>query len=101
MFATSFLPTLIPSQLERIAKLSFSLWKSEGNRNLRHDLSRTFEVAVGRGLSQIMFTVYTDVLTQRSEFFRAARSPQWLAVSPDPTKPVDCEDDDRTCSPRI
>lgn len=33
-------------------------------------------------------------MTKRSEFFRAARSPEWLAVSADPTKPVDCTDDD-------
>ena len=42
-------------------------------------------------LPQRRFTVHHKLFTQRSEFFRAARSPQWLT---DPTKPVDLEDDD-------
>ena len=51
----------------------------------------TFDVVVGKGPLQQRSTLHTDVFTKRSEFFRAARSPQWLK---DPTKPVDCEDDD-------
>jgi hypothetical protein len=46
---------------------------------------------VGKKPFQKRFMVYSSVMIQRSEFFRAARSPQWLA---DPTKPVDLEDYD-------
>lgn len=49
---------------------------------------------VGRGPLQRTFVLHTDLFTKQSEFFRAARSPQWLSTSADPTKPVDCEDDD-------
>jgi hypothetical protein len=55
------------------------------------DLSSTFDVLVGQGPSQQTFTVYTHVLTESSEFMRAARSAQWLA---DPKKPVDLTDED-------
>jgi hypothetical protein len=55
------------------------------------DLSSTFDVLVGQGPSQQTFTVYTHVLTESSEFVRAARSAQWLA---DPKKPVDLTDED-------
>lgn len=55
------------------------------------DLSSTFDVLVGQGSSQQSFTVYTHVLTESSEFMRAARSSQWLA---DPKKPVDLTDGD-------
>jgi hypothetical protein len=42
-------------------------------------------------LDQQRFTLHTDVFTKRSEFFRVARSPEWLV---DPSKPVDLQDDD-------
>jgi hypothetical protein len=54
----------------------------------RYDLNPTFDVAVG---SEI-FSLHTSVFTGRSEFFRAARKPQWLAGSP--KKPVDLKDED-------
>jgi hypothetical protein len=58
----------------------------------RYDLGSTFDIAVGKlPLPQQTFTVHTNLLTERSEFFRAARSSQWLT---DPMKPVDLEDDD-------
>jgi hypothetical protein len=59
--------------------------------SLRYDLTSTFDVLVGKELLQQRFTAHTNVLTERSEFFRAARSSQWLV---DPAKPVDLEDDD-------
>jgi hypothetical protein len=48
-----------------------------------------FDVLVGKGKKR--FQLYSSVMVQRSEFFRAARSAQWLK---DPTKPVDLEDYD-------
>jgi hypothetical protein len=52
----------------------------------------TFDVIVGEaGVDQQRFTLHTDVFTERSEFFRVARSPEWLA---NPSKPVDLTDDD-------
>jgi hypothetical protein len=64
---------------------------SEANEVSRFKLNGTFQAAVGKGASQQIITVYTEPVIKRSEFFRAARSAQWLA---DSTKPVDCEDDD-------
>lgn len=62
------------------------------NSFLRYDLSDTFDVIVGQAdLDQQRFTLHTDVFTKRSEFFRVARSPEWLV---DPSKPVDLQDDD-------
>jgi hypothetical protein len=59
---------------------------------VRYDLTSTFDIVVGKApLQQQRFTVHTHVLTQRSEFLRAARSRLWLV---DPAKPVDLEDDD-------
>jgi hypothetical protein len=56
------------------------------------DSDSTFDVLAGKApLPQRRFTVHHNLFTQRSEFFRAARSSQWLT---DPTKPVDLEDDD-------
>lgn len=63
--------------------------KPATNPVLRYDLFSTFDIVVGS--QQQRFTVHTNVLTHRSEFFRAARSSQWLT---DPAKPVDLEDDD-------
>jgi hypothetical protein len=59
---------------------------------LRYDLTSTFDVIVGlQEQQQQRFTVYTSILTQRSKFFRAARSSQWLA---DPAKPINLDDDE-------
>jgi hypothetical protein len=38
------------------------------------------------------FTVYTNILTERSLFLKAARKPEWLAE--DPRKPINLEDED-------
>jgi hypothetical protein len=59
--------------------------------SLRFDLSgaQMFDVLVGK--EKKLFKLYTSVMIQRSEFFRAARSAQWLK---DPTKPVDRSDFD-------
>ena len=54
----------------------------------RYDLDSTFDVLVGSKT----FSLYTAVFTERSEFFRAARKPEWLAG--DPKKPVDLKDED-------
>lgn len=42
-----------------------------------YDLTKTFDVLVGKEPKQQRFTVYHDILTRRSEFFRAARSGRW------------------------
>jgi len=57
----------------------------------RYDLTRSFDVLVGQKPDQQRFSVYHDLLTQRSEFFRAARSERW---SHDPTKPTTLDDVD-------
>jgi hypothetical protein len=54
----------------------------------RYDLNPTFDVAVGAKT----FSLHTSVFTERSEFFRAARKPEWLAGTP--KKPVDLRDED-------
>jgi len=54
----------------------------------RYDLNSKFDVLVGSET----FPLHTAVFTERSEFFRAARKPEWLAG--DPNKPVDLEDED-------
>lgn len=54
----------------------------------RYDLNPTFEVAVGSET----FSLHTSVFTERSEFFRAARKPEWLAGAP--KKPVELRDED-------
>lgn len=54
----------------------------------RYDLKSTFDVEVGSET----FSIHTSVFTQRSEFFRAARKPEWLAG--DEKKPVDLKDED-------
>ena len=55
----------------------------------RYNLTKSFDVLVGKEPEQQRFTVYHDLLTQRSEFFRAARSERW---SHDPTKPTTLDD---------
>lgn len=59
---------------------------------LRFDLEATFDVTVGKLPAQKRFTVYTNILTKRSGFMRAARKPEWL--NGDLRKPVDLEDED-------
>jgi hypothetical protein len=54
----------------------------------RYDLNPTFEVLVGSKT----FLLHTNVFTERSEFFRAARKPEWLGANP--KKPVDLKDED-------
>jgi hypothetical protein len=54
----------------------------------RYDLNPTFDVLVGSKT----FSLHTSVFTERSEFFRAARKPGWLAEHPQ--KPVDLKDED-------
>ena len=54
----------------------------------RYDLHSTFDVLVGSET----FSLHTSVFTERSEFFRAARKPEWLAGNP--KKLVDPEEDD-------
>ena len=50
----------------------------------RCDFATFFDVVVGP--KQKKFTLYRDVMVQRSEFFRAARSNQW--IKDDPTRPT-------------
>lgn len=57
----------------------------------RIEFDETFIVLVGTEDNQKRFTVYRDVLTQRSGLFKAARSARWAT---DPSKPVSLEDDD-------
>jgi hypothetical protein len=54
----------------------------------RYDLTSTFDVKVKAKI----FTLHTTVFTERSEFLRAARKPEWLDNNPN--KPVDLEDED-------
>lgn len=63
---------------------------SPANQLLRYDLGNTFEVLVGAKPDQQSFTVYHDIATQSSGFFRAARSNRWT----DPTKPTELADDE-------
>jgi hypothetical protein len=74
-------------------KLFCAYPKSAINPVFRYDLSKTFTILVGKEPlhQQQLFTAHTNVLTHRSEFFRAARSSQWLS---DPAKPVDLGDHD-------
>lgn len=46
---------------------------------------------VGKEPNSQRFTVYTNVLTTRSDFLKAARKPEWVA---DHTKPTDLGDED-------
>ncbi|GAB7330531.1 hypothetical protein MBLNU13_g02125t1 [Cladosporium sp. NU13] len=57
----------------------------------KYDLANTFEVVVGKEPFSQRFTVYSNVLTPRSDFFKAARKSEWLS---DPTKPVDLQNED-------
>ena len=57
----------------------------------RYDLTSTFDVLVGKAPSSSQrFTVYTDVLTSRSNFFKAARKLEWRR---DFKQPVDLKDE--------
>jgi len=55
----------------------------------RYDLAKPFEVLVGATPDQQSFTVYHDIATKRSDFFRVARSSRWT----DPKKPTELVDD--------
>ena len=53
-----------------------------------YDLTKSFDVLVGKEPNQQRFTVYHDLLVHRSGFFKAARSSRW--TQPDqPTTLVD------------
>jgi len=54
----------------------------------RYNLNSTFDVVV----QSETFSLHTTVFTERSEFLRAARKPEWLADNP--KKPVDLHDED-------
>jgi hypothetical protein len=56
----------------------------------RYDLTSTFSVVVGAKPHRQRFTVHHDLITQRSEFFRAARSLCWT----EPGKVTRLVDDD-------
>ena len=58
-----------------------------------YDLTKTFDVLVGKEPNQQRFTVYHDILTQRSEFFRAARSGRWT-IQPDQATVLDDHEPD-------
>ena len=50
---------------------------SATNTVYRYNLTESFSVLVGTGPSRQHFTVHHELITQRSEFFRAARSARW------------------------
>jgi hypothetical protein len=55
-----------------------------------YDLTKTFDVLVGKEPNQKRFTVYYDLLVQRSESFKAARSSRWAQAD----RPTNLEDHD-------
>jgi hypothetical protein len=55
----------------------------------RYNLTKSFDVLVGKEPDQQRFTVYHDLLTERSEFFRAARSERCIDT---PGKPTTLDD---------
>jgi RNA recognition motif-containing protein len=57
---------------------------------LHYDLTKTFDVLVGKEPNQQRFTVHHDLLVQRSEFFKAARSSRWTQAD----RPTNLEDHD-------
>lgn len=57
-----------------------------------YDLTNTFDVLVGKEPNQKRFTVHHDLLVQRSEFFKAARSSRWTQAE-QPTTLVDHDPD--------
>ena len=57
--------------------------------NRRYDFTQTFDVLVGPEKKR--FTVYHDMMTDRSGFFKAARSSRW---TDDPRTPTDLTDHD-------
>ena len=61
-------------------------------RRHHYDLTKTFDVLVGKEPSQQRFTVHHDLLVQRSEFFKAARSSRW--TQPDQPTTLDDHDPD-------
>jgi hypothetical protein len=59
-------------------------------RRHRYNLTKTFDVLVGKDPNQQRFTVHHDLLVQRSEFFKAARSSRWTQSD----QPTTLEDHD-------
>jgi len=53
-----------------------------------YDLTKTFDVLVGKEPHQRRSTVYHDILTRRSKFFQAARSGRWI-TQPDQATTLD------------
>ena len=58
----------------------------------RCDFARTFDVLVASPPDRQRFTLYHDVMTQRSGYFAAARSGRWNKDNP--LKPTDLTEDD-------
>ena len=59
-------------------------------RRHHYDLTKTFDVLVGKEPNHQRFTVHHDLLVQRSEFFKAARSSRWTQ----PNQPTTLDDHD-------
>jgi hypothetical protein len=59
-------------------------------RRRDYDLTKTFDVLVGKEPNQQRFTVHHDLLVQRSEFFKAARALRWTQAD----QPTTLEDHD-------
>ncbi|GAB7334043.1 hypothetical protein MBLNU13_g06133t1 [Cladosporium sp. NU13] len=57
-------------------------------RKFDYDLTKTFDVLVGKEPNQQRFTVYHDILTRCSKFLQAARSGRW-ATQPDQATVLD------------
>jgi hypothetical protein len=60
--------------------------------NHRCDFLTTFKVIVGPKSNRQKFTLHHDLMVQRSEFFRAARSKTWIRDKP--TRPTNLEQED-------
>ncbi|TLD06833.1 hypothetical protein E2P81_ATG10233 [Venturia nashicola] len=63
---------------------------SPAPKRMKYDLTKTFEVLVGKEPNQQRFTVHSGPAIERSEFFNAARSSRWT----EPTKPTILDDHD-------
>jgi hypothetical protein len=71
-------------------RLSTASSRQPADHARRYDLTTTFTVLVGAKPHRQRFTVHHDLITQRSEFFRAARSLCWT----EPGKVTRLVDDD-------
>ena len=58
-----------------------------------YDLTKTFDILVGKEPNQQRFTVYHDIITRRSKFFHAARSGRWT-TQPDQATVLDDHEPD-------